>query len=152
MKDAGIRHSSGVTFVGYSHGALLASAATASGAYTVDGLVTIGNPGGNIETPANVPALLIAHDDDLVTALGGNQTNDNALRVTRRVFGSAAEIPADVPVPAHHLEYYQRTVALVDAATSDDVSSMVTKLTSFGSDASHVESRWYDATRVQTTN
>jgi hypothetical protein len=152
MKDSGISHTSAVTFVGYSHGALLASAATASGAYTVDGLVTIGNPAGNIETPANVPAILIGHDDDLVTALGGNQTNDNALRITRRVFGSAAEIPADMPVPAHHREYYQHTAELVDASTSDDVSSMVAKLTSYGTDASHVETRWYDATRVQLKN
>jgi hypothetical protein len=150
MRDSGIDTTSRVTFVGYSQGGLLASAATASGKYTVDGLLTIGNPAGNIETPANVPALLIAHDEDLVTALGGNQTNDNAMRISRQVFDSSAQIPGDLAVPAHHLEYYRHTASIVDAATSDEVTSMVRSLTSFSTPTTHVESRWYDATRVPT--
>jgi pimeloyl-ACP methyl ester carboxylesterase len=150
MRDSGIDSTSRVTFVGHSQGGLLASAATASGKYTVDGLLTIGNPAGNIETPANVPALLIAHDEDLVTALGGNQTNDNAMRISRRVFDSSAEVPGDLAVPAHHIEYYRHTASLIDAATSDDVVSMVKSFTSFSTASTHVESRWYDATRVST--
>ncbi len=151
MADSGVTSSTPVVFVGYSQGGLLASAATASGSYSVAGLVTIGNPAGNIATPSDVPAVLIAHDEDLVTALGGNQTNDNALRITRRLFDSPQQIPADLAVPGHRLPYYLQTAALVDDATSAEVSTMVDKVTSISAGATSVESRWYDAYRLPSS-
>jgi hypothetical protein len=148
LADAGVSQSTPVSFIGYSQGGLLASAAAASGDFTVESVLTIGNPAGNIPTPADVPAVLLQHREDLVTALGGNQTNDNALRITRQVFDSPDQIPTDQVVPAHHLEHYLRTAAIVDHAQSQAVNDVVSKVAGIGKGATTVESRWYDAIRV----
>jgi hypothetical protein len=148
LADAGVSPTTPVSFVGYSQGGLLASAAAASGDFTVESVLTIGNPAGNIPTPSDVPAVLLQHREDLVTALGGNQTNDNALRVTRQVFDSPDQVPTDQVVPAHHLEHYLRTAALVDHAQSEAVNDVVSKVAGIGKGATTVESRWYDAIRI----
>ncbi len=147
MEQAGITAESEVSFVGHSQGGLIASMLAASGDYNTRGVTSIGGPSGQIIIPPGVPALLIEHYEDLVPAFGGTQANTDALVVRRHAFSE--EYPADtsLPMPAHQLQYYLQTGALIDNAESSVLQDTVDQLNAF-SDGDQVISTWYAAERV----
>jgi pimeloyl-ACP methyl ester carboxylesterase len=146
LADAGLRPADPVVFTGYSQGGLVASLLAASGDYNTHGIVTIGAPAGQVLLPHGIPAVVIEHTDDLVPALGGTQSNHDAVIVQRQAFGDRT-VPNDIPVPAHHFEYYLETAQLLDNARSDQVTNAAQRLDAFGQDATSITSTRYFATR-----
>ena len=147
LAQAGVTPSSPVVFNGYSQGGLVASLAAASGQYNVKGVVTFGAPSGQVHIPASIPVLSVRNTEDLVPATSGYDVNPNAVVVERSVFSDSA-VPTDWAVPAHRLEYYQETAAVVDSATSSQVRAVLDPLNSFGAGAQRVDSTLWVATRT----
>jgi pimeloyl-ACP methyl ester carboxylesterase len=147
MADAGVTDSSPVVLTGYSQGGLVASLIAASGDYNVEGVVTLGAPAGLVEIPPEVPVLTVRHTDDLVPALGGYDVNHQALVVERQLFADT-EIPTGLAVPAHQLEYYEQTAALIDSARSPQVKAALDGLDRFAAGATDAETTLYRARRT----
>lgn len=148
MRSAGVDDSSPVQLVGYSQGGGTAARVAASGEFTVVGLTTFGGPTGQIPIPDSIPTVIVEHSDDIVPALGGVQVNQQALIVERDVF-AGRDIPTDYAVPAHHIEYYEETARLMDAARSDQITEAAARLDAFGRGATSVTSTAYTFERVQ---
>jgi hypothetical protein len=146
MEDAGVTESSPVMLTGYSQGGLVASLIAASGEYNVQGLVTLGAPAGLVEIPPDVPVLTVRHTDDLVPALGGYDVNAQALVVERQLFAEM-DVPSGVAVPAHQIEYYEQTAALIDSARSAQVRSALDGLDRFAG-TTEAETTLYRARRT----
>lgn len=147
MRAAGVDDSSPVQLTGYSQGGGTAARLAASGEFTVVGLTTFGGPTGQVQIPASIPTVIIEHSDDIVPALGGVQLNQQALIVERDVF-AGRDIPTDYGVPAHHIEYYEETARLMDAAASEQVSGAAARLDEFAAGATSVTSTAYTFERV----
>lgn len=152
MEQAGISATDQVAFVGYSQGGLIATMLAASGEYNTQGLTTFAAPAGQIVVPAGIPALIIEHFEDPVTALGGTQlngtqANSDAVVVQRHAFSD--EKPADLtlPVPGHQAQYYSETARLIDEADSAVLQATVDELNAFSAGDS-VTSTFYYAERV----
>ncbi|MCU1579920.1 MAG: hypothetical protein JWP19_2124 [Rhodoglobus sp.] len=150
MRSAGVVDSSPVQLTGYSQGGGTAARIAASGDFNIVGLTTFGGPTGQVPIPADVPTVIVEHSDDMVPALGGVQANQQALIVEREVF-AGRDIPTDYAVPAHHIEYYEQTARLMDAASSDQVTRAASRLDAFGAGAARVTSTAYTFERVDTS-
>ncbi|HEV7948499.1 MAG TPA: hypothetical protein VGP24_01905 [Glaciihabitans sp.] len=147
MADAGITQHSPIVFTGYSQGGMVASLLAASEQYNVQGLVTVGAPAGQVDVPASVPILTIRHTDDLVPALGGYDINPHALVVEREAFGGT-DIPPGFALPAHQIDQYDLSAALIDEATSSALRDSLSALNSFGTTAAVGVSASYVAKRT----
>ena len=147
MADAGVEASSQVTLTGYSQGGLVAAMLASSGDYNVQGVVTIGAPAGGVTLPAGIPAVIVEHTDDLVPALGGVQTNTDALVVRRQAFASPDDVPTGLAVPGHRMEFYRQTAVLMDNARSGQLIDAGARLDAFSSGADSVTSSYYYASR-----
>ena len=150
MRDAGVTASSPVVLNGYSQGGMVASLVAASGDYNVKGVVTFGAPSAQIHLPASIPVLTVRNAEDLVPATSGYDVNPHAVVVTRTVFAHQA-VPTEWAVPAHRLDYYQETAAVVDQAQSERVRGILDPLDQFGAGAAKVDSTLWVATRVPAT-
>lgn len=127
MRQAGIGATSPVTLTGYSQGGLLAAELAASGDYTVDGLVTLGAPAGQVAVPHDIPYLAVEHTNDLVPALGGTFASSEPVVVRRELFDGAP--PADTAVlPAHELSNYLDTARLIDRSDNEQLGRMLDRL------------------------
>ena len=146
MLDAGIAPDSQVTFTGYSQGGMVAAALAASGDYNVQGVVTVAAPAGNVQLPAGIPALIIEHTDDFIPALGGVQTNTEALVVRREAFAANDE-PTGLAAPAHRMPYYRETAVLMDQARSEQLVDARHQLDAFSAGAESIVSTYYYAGR-----
>ena len=151
MRGAGITSTSPVVLNGYSQGGLVASLVAASGDYNVKGVVTFGAPSAQVHLPASIPVLTVRNAEDLVPATSGYDVNPHAVVVERSVFAHQS-VPSDSAVPAHRLDYYQQTAAIVDQAQSERVRGVLDPLDSFGSGAARVDSTLWSATRVPVTD
>lgn len=147
MRLAGIDADSPVQFVGHSQGALVASAAAASGDYNTQGLFTVGGVVSQRLVPEGVPWLAIEHTDDLVPALGGNRTAPDAVLVRREVFAGAT-VPGDTLLPAHELVRYRDTAALLDGSRDGRSGPVLDRLNQLGSGADSVTTTRYLARRL----
>jgi hypothetical protein len=134
---------------GYSQGGLLASQIAASGQFNVHGVVTFGAPSAQVAIPASIPVLTVRNTEDLVPATSGYDTNPNAVVVERPVFATGP-IPSDRAVPAHELNYYEETAAVVDQTHSSEVRDVLDPLNRFGTGADRVDSTLWLATRAPT--
>lgn len=131
MADAGITAESEVVLVGYSQGGLVADAVAASGRWNAVGLETYGDPGGGVPVPEGVRGVAVRHTDDLIVALGGAQEPTGRTIVERRAFAEGADIPNDLPAPAHQRRSYAETARMVDAAQSPEVRAELEALGAF---------------------
>jgi len=147
MADAGITDSSAVVFTGYSQGGLIARAVAASGDWNTAGLVTFGGPGGQIELPADVPALVIDHTDDFVPALGGVESSTTAVHVERQVYADRT-FDNEFVVPAHERSNYRDTAALIDTAESSQLRATLDAIDRASAGGRLVSSTSYTAERV----
>jgi hypothetical protein len=146
MELAGVDASSPVQFTGYSQGGATAARLAASGDWNTQGLATFGGPTGQVAIPGGFPTVIVEHTDDLVPALGGHQLNHEAVIVRRDVFG--AQVPEEYAVPAHHLEYYERTATLMDGASDPRLKAALAELDTFGAAATTVTSTAYRFDRI----
>lgn len=147
MVEAGVTSLSEVTFTGYSQGGVVAAVLAASGDYNVQGVVTVAGPTGNVQLPTGIPAVIVEHSDDFVPALGGVQTNTEALVVSRRAFESVDDLPPGVAGAAHRMQYYRQTAALMDEALSEQLIDARHQLDAFGAGADSIVSTYYYASR-----
>ncbi|KQP53834.1 hypothetical protein [Agreia sp. Leaf283] len=147
MSDAGIRPGDPVLEVGYSQGGLLAVQLEQSGDYSVQGVVTLGSPVGQLETTA--PTLTIAHTEDLVPALGGLDTASGDDRVlVRRTLYDDAPMPTGDAFPSHDLDAYRETAGLVDASKDPRVEKFIDGAAPFLSGSAAGTATEYRAERV----
>jgi hypothetical protein len=147
LTQAGVTSSSPIVFNGYSQGGLVASQLAASGNYNVRGVVTFGSPTAQVRMPASIPVLTVRNSEDLVPATSGYDVNPNAVVVQRSAFEHSS-VPPDFTVPAHELDQYQQTAAIVDGSTSSEVRGVLDPLNRFGDGATRVDSTLWLATRV----
>ncbi|MFM9877077.1 MAG: hypothetical protein ACKVOG_04405 [Rhodoglobus sp.] len=147
LAEAGADESSPVQLVGYSQGGAADARVAASGQFDVQGILTFGSPTGQVQLPADLPALLVEHDDDLVPALGGRQDNESAVLVGRRVFDDG-QVPPDEPVPAHLRANYAETARLIDRSRQPDVATTLSRFDSLTAGATRVTSTSYEFERV----
>ena len=147
MRAAGIDESSPVQITGYSQGGGTAARVAAGGEFNVVGLTTFGGPTGQVPIPDDIPTVIVEHTDDIVPALGGTQSNREALLVERDVFAGET-VPSQYMVPAHHYEYYEQTARLMDQATSEQVTGAIERLDSFTDGATTMTSETYRFERV----
>lgn len=147
MEQAGVTPGSPVTFTGYSQGGMVAAVLAASGDYNVQGVVTVAAPAGSVQLPTGIPAVIVEHTDDFVPALGGVQTNTEALIVQRLAFESAADLPPGLAAPAHRMPYYRETAAIMDQARSAQLVDARRQLDAFSADADSIVSTYYYASR-----
>lgn len=127
MTLAGIDSSSRVTLTGYSQGGLIAAQLAASGEYSVDGLITLGAPAGQVAVPHDIPYIAIEHTNDLVPALGGTFAFSEPLVVRRELFDGVP--PASgVMLPAHELSNYLDTAGLVDNSANVRIRELLSRL------------------------
>lgn len=134
MADAGIAPGDEVVLVGFSQGGLVADAIAASGRWNTVGLETYGDPGGGIELPEGIRGVAVRHSDDFVVATGGAQGPTDRTIVERRAFAEGAELPTDLPVPAHQKRAYAETARMLDAARSRELRRELDALDAFTRD------------------
>lgn len=145
MVQAGVTSDSPVQFNGYSQGGLIAVQLADSGDYNVQGIFTLGGPNGGQPAPG-VNHVAVLHNDDVVTALGGPQMNNNVLEVKRTVF-DGERVPSDTLLPAHELWRYRETAALLDDSRENSIVSAGQSLSDFSQDARMVETTTWQARR-----
>jgi hypothetical protein len=127
LADAGVTEHAPVVFTGFSQGAAIAALLAESGDYATAGLVTVGGPTGGIPVTGQYPAIVIAHDDDPITALGGPQQVTNAVVVTASR-GPAPWVPGDSIVAGHSFTGYVETAGRVDDARASIVRETIERL------------------------
>ncbi|MFN3708337.1 hypothetical protein [Microcella sp.] len=141
LRDAGATASSPVVFTGHSQGAAVATVHAESGTWNTAGLITIGGPLGNFPVTGDYPAIVIEHDDDIITAASGLRRETSATVVTTRALPDGA---SDLFLP-HAATSYHGTAALVDA--SDD-PALVAARQRFPTTSGIGAVRHYEATRI----
>jgi hypothetical protein len=146
MADAGVTPASPVIFTGYSQGGLIAADLVASGDYDARGLYTLGAPAAQVAVPASVPWVAIEHIDDIVPAVGGTWATADPVLVRRELF-DGRPVATNVMLPAHQLDGYRETAALVDRSPERRVIGALTSFDRVGDGATAVESTLYHATR-----
>lgn len=129
MRDAGIGTGDEVELVGHSQGALVASRIAASGEFPVAGLITAGNPGGDITVPDGVAVLAVVHDEDLMPALSGpvGPLPEGQVTVSRSIYDDGPP-PGEEMFPAHGLDRYEETGRLIDASGEETLTHVRTRL------------------------
>lgn len=127
LAQAGAEPRSEVVFTGYSQGAAIATALAESGEYRTAGLLAVGAPTGGMPVTGGYPAISIAHDDDIVTALGGPQELTNTITVTA-ARGDDAWQPGDPIIAGHDLAEYRVTAARVDDAQAPQLRDTIARL------------------------
>lgn len=131
LADAGAEAGSAVVFTGYSQGAAVATLIAESGEFRTEGLVTVGAPTGGMPVTGAYPAVVIAHDDDPIAALGGPQQRTEAIVVT----APRGEDPWQVgdPVMAgHDLDEYRSTALRVDGSAAPALRETIDRLPDAG--------------------
>ncbi len=142
MEEAGVTSDSVVQLTGYSQGAAVAALIASSGDYNVHSLASFGGPIGQMNLPAEVPAVIVEHRDDIIPALGGYQSNHHAIIVEREAF-AGRDIPSDTPLPAHQLAEYLETAKLMDSSNQTRLTSAIEHLNSFSDGSTTVTATTY---------
>ncbi len=127
LADAGAGPDSSVVFTGYSQGAAIATLLAESGDFATAGLVTVGAPTGGIPVVGGYPAVVVAHDDDPITALGGPQETTNAVVVTAPR-GDEPWEEGDPVLGGHAIDAYRETAGRVDASRAPLLSEAIARL------------------------
>jgi len=146
MASAGITPSSPVMFTGYSQGGLIAAELAASGDFDTRGLFTLGAPAAQVEVPTSIPWVALEHTDDIVPAVGGSWASADPVLVRRELF-YGRPVSTEQMLPAHQLDGYRETAALVDASHETRVVSALAAFDSFGDGTTSADSTLYTGVR-----
>ena len=147
MQQEGITAETPVQFTGYSQGGLIAASLAASGDYNTQGVLAVGSPTAHVEVGADFPVIAIEHTDDIVPAMGGMRTGNDAVLVEREAF-AGRDTPAGVAVPSHDRGEYRDTAELADRARSPRLVAARESLEGFTDGTTPVSSTTYVAERA----
>ncbi|MFE6964975.1 hypothetical protein ACFVAJ_07680 [Agromyces sp. NPDC057679] len=115
MAAAGMAPGDPVYFAGHSGGGIIVHELASDPGINAIGGMNLGGPGDSAPTRDGVPVLDVAHDEDLVPAVGGSGApSPERTTVTRSVLGDGHRFEG--ALPAHSLEAYRGTAALIDAS------------------------------------
>ncbi|WP_173921879.1 hypothetical protein [Agromyces sp. Marseille-P2726] len=122
LRQAGMQPGDPLLAVGYSGGGVIAAKLAADPELGAVGAVNLGGPVASAPTRDDAVLLSIEHEEDLVPAVGGaGHPSDQRLTVTRSVL--EADRTYDGVLPAHELERYRETAALVDRSDEQRVAA-----------------------------
>ncbi|MFF2388558.1 hypothetical protein [Agromyces sp. NPDC058104] len=120
MRAAGMAPGDPVYFAGHSGGGIIVHELVKDPGINAVGGVNLGGPGDSAPTRAGAPVLDVAHDEDLVPAVGGTgHPSAERTTVTRSVLGDGHRYEG--VLPAHSLESYRDTAALIDASEAAEL-------------------------------
>lgn len=115
MEAAGVSAHDPVYFAGHSGGGIIVHELVKDPGINAVGGVNLGGPGDSAPTRAGTPVLDVAHDEDLVPAVGGSgRPSPERTTVTRSVLDEGHRYEG--ALPAHSLASYRDTAALIDAS------------------------------------
>jgi hypothetical protein len=114
--------------VGYTQGGWAANAVALAGEFPRSGVLTFGSPTGSVVLPDSVPNIAVEIAEDPIPALGGMPADaaHAGLRrtvVTHRAY-AGSPLPEGAMVPAHSMDGYRRTAALMDRSTDPRLLAM----------------------------
>ncbi|HEY1106908.1 MAG TPA: hypothetical protein VGE78_12240, partial [Agromyces sp.] len=118
MAAAGVAPGDPVLVAGHSGGGIIGAKLAADPDLCVIGALDLGGPNDSAPTRPGVPNIVVAHTEDLVPALGGTGHDSPDRTVVSRDALEPGRSYDDETLPAHALERYQQTAALMDE--SDD--------------------------------
>ncbi|WP_419817881.1 hypothetical protein [Glaciibacter flavus] len=126
MQQAGVQPGDPVLAVGHSQGGLLAAQLASDDRFSVGGIVTAGAPIASADVPSTVAVLQLEHTDDVIPALAGATPPDPSAEhlMLRREYLNPANVDVAGYLPAHDLDGYRQTAALVDASADPRVQRM----------------------------
>lgn len=126
LEDAGARPGDAVHAFGHSQGAMITERLAVEGPYDVRTAGSFGSPV-QAEVGADTLSVTVRHTDDPVAALqtGGyaGQVGSSDSLVVERVADPQAGL-RDLGIPAHAMESYVETAAMIDASTDPRVEAL----------------------------
>lgn len=122
MHDAGVRPGDPLIAVGYSGGGVVAAKLAADPELNAVCAVNLGGPVASAPTRDGVGILSIEHEEDIAAATGGSgHPSPDRVTVSRSVLEPGREY--DAAFPAHELEHYRQTAALIDESKEERLAS-----------------------------
>ena len=122
MDDAGVRPGDPLLAVGYSGGGIVAAQLAADPELHAVGAVNLGGPVASAPTRDGVGILSIEHEEDIAPATGGSgHPSPDRVTVSRSVLEPGQEY--DAAFPAHELQRYRQTAALIDESEEERLAS-----------------------------
>ncbi|KQP74178.1 hypothetical protein ASF40_02170 [Microbacterium sp. Leaf288] len=126
LAQAGVQPGDAVHLFGFSQGAMIAGHLALEGGYDTQTLVSIGSPV-DTDVGSDTLSVTLRHTDDPVAGLAGGghaaAVGAPGSFVAERVFDP--DVGTDEPrLPAHRLNAYAETAALVDASTDPRVDAL----------------------------
>ncbi|MGU3644573.1 hypothetical protein ACLBXX_06350 [Microbacterium sp. C23T] len=126
LAQAGVQPGDAVHLFGFSQGAMIAGHLALEGGYDTQTLVSIGSPV-DTDVGSGTLSVTLRHTDDPVAGLAGGghaaAVGAPGSFVAERVFDP--DVGTDEPrLPAHRLNAYAETAALVDASTDPRVDAL----------------------------
>lgn len=149
LEGAGARADSPVFVVGHSAGGTIAAALTARSDMNVVAGASFGGPVRAFDT-GTTPFLSVEHQNDLVPMLGGAQTSESPGRLTVARPVDLADSDDSAPVPAHALDRYRETAAVMDGSDVPEIVAFEYLLDDFTGGEPAVRTAWL-AERVAPT-
>jgi hypothetical protein len=123
MRESGIRPGDPVNITGHSQGGLLAHEVAATGRWNIEVALEAGPPASQSSLPSGTTELIIAHNEDVVTALGGSRPDDSAIVVHATAFPDGHVPAGESTPPAHDTHRYEHTARVLDGAASSVVDA-----------------------------
>ncbi|WP_111720264.1 hypothetical protein [Homoserinimonas sp. OAct 916] len=145
MDAAGIAPTDPLILVGHSQGGLVAAAVAASDRFGRGehiGLLTFGSPTGQLPLPETVRSIGIEHFDDPIPALGGVGLADNPRLLVRRQVFTDSVPPAGDWLPAHSMDHYRDTAALLDEVSDARLDHFASLLSRLSASSDGTRSLW----------
>ena len=148
LRAAGVDEKTPVDLVGYSQGGMNVDLIAQSGAFTVQGVYTIGSP---VEPalPGDVMHVAVRHTDDPVAGLAGGGRPDGSGSAQSVVITRAA-VPGhgiDAGMPAHRFGEYRETVQRAEQSGDPRMTAIRDRFAAYDG-ASLIDATDFTATRV----
>ncbi len=148
MRAAGVTADMPVQLFGYSQGGIHAALVAHQAEFNVVTLNTVGAPIGDIPLPPELQGIAIAHEEDLVFALGDDFSDSPILLVKTARF--ADEPLPEVAAPGHQFDPYRRTFGLADADGAPELQAQIGRFVDMTAGAVSSSSTAYVIERVPT--
>jgi hypothetical protein len=99
----------------------------ATGRWNVKVALEAGPPAAATSVPSGTTEVVLAHNEDIVTALGGSRTDNSAIVVHATAFPDGHVPAGESMPPAHNSERYEHTAQLLDNASSSMINDAKAK-------------------------
>ncbi|CAN5139577.1 hypothetical protein BH11ACT2_BH11ACT2_06300 [soil metagenome] len=128
MRAAGVERDDPVNITGHSEGGLVAHEVAATGRWNVAVALEAGPPAAHTAIPEGTTEVVLAHNEDVVTALGGSRDDDTAIVVHTTAFPDGTVPTGESTPPAHNTQRYEQTAHLLDEAASTVITDAKEKM------------------------